>query len=144
MSWTAWKSLEKEAADFFGGSRIVRVYYGESRGDIDHPTLAIECKYGKSIPKYTIPNGPVTILNKTYMLINSADLTHFGSYETTHRQKPSVEFIEKGIAQALSYPQCALKTPLMALKPPRYQGFIIILRLSDIPLFLSQVSSATN
>lgn len=52
MSWPRWKAFEKQAADFFGGLRAVRVDYAESIGDVIHDRLAIECKYGKSLPAY--------------------------------------------------------------------------------------------
>lgn len=47
----AWKDFEREVAEYFGGVRRIRIDYGESIGDIIHPTLSIECKYGLQCPK---------------------------------------------------------------------------------------------
>lgn len=47
----AWKDFEREVARTFNGVRRVRINYAEVGGDVIHPTLSIECKYGKQIPK---------------------------------------------------------------------------------------------
>ena len=46
----AWGRHEKVCAQYYGGIRHVRINYAERAGDILHPTLTIECKYGKCIP----------------------------------------------------------------------------------------------
>lgn len=48
----AWKEAEKEVAEFFGGTRRVRISYSESACDVIHSEYSLEVKYGKQIPKY--------------------------------------------------------------------------------------------
>ena len=49
----AWKDLEREAANKLGGSRILRgADFSKRMGDVDHPVLGIEAKYGGQVPKF--------------------------------------------------------------------------------------------
>lgn len=50
-----WKAHERAVAKKFGGKRISRGSdFSVRSGDIDHPTLSIECKYRKNIPKLIV------------------------------------------------------------------------------------------
>lgn len=49
----AWKELERRAAEKTGGKRIVRANdFSAPDLDIDHKTLAIDCKYRKSLATF--------------------------------------------------------------------------------------------
>lgn len=63
---TAWKDFEREVAKFFGGRRRVRIDYSESIGDIIHPSLSIECKYGKQVPHKAIAGKKCAFLTKAF------------------------------------------------------------------------------
>ncbi|GMQ79531.1 MAG: hypothetical protein BMS9Abin02_2129 [Anaerolineae bacterium] len=47
----AWKHFERRVAKFFGGKRIPINGRGDTE-DVDHPWMAIECKYRKALPTY--------------------------------------------------------------------------------------------
>jgi hypothetical protein len=47
---SSWKRLEKETAKILGGRRISRGdNFSQSKPDIEHPLLSVECKYRKKI-----------------------------------------------------------------------------------------------
>ena len=49
----AWKDLERKTAKQLGGQRVHRGDdFGESKGDVDHPLLSIECKYRKKLSAF--------------------------------------------------------------------------------------------
>jgi hypothetical protein len=50
MRTSNWKNVEREAAKLFGGVRTG--CNGESRRDVEHPTLSIEVKHRKVLPDW--------------------------------------------------------------------------------------------
>ena len=46
-----WKDLERKVAKMLGGQRIAASGNGAIKGDVQHDTYFIECKWGKQIPK---------------------------------------------------------------------------------------------
>jgi len=46
-----WKDLERKVAKMLGGQRIAASGNGGIKGDVQHDTYFIECKWGKQIPK---------------------------------------------------------------------------------------------
>lgn len=66
MSWKPWKQLESDVAKALGGLRRVRISYSESCEDVIHHLLAIECKYGKSIPKKAMVGKCCKFLDKAF------------------------------------------------------------------------------
>ena len=62
----AWKNLEREVAKALNGTRRSRVNYGESIEDVAHPFFAIECKYGKCIPKKALEGKKCRFLDKAF------------------------------------------------------------------------------
>jgi len=46
-----WKDLERKVAKMLGGQRIAASGTGAIKGDVQHDTYFIECKWGKQIPK---------------------------------------------------------------------------------------------
>jgi hypothetical protein len=53
MPGESWKHLEREVAKKLGGERILRgADFSQRMGDVAHPTLGVECKYGGQVPKF--------------------------------------------------------------------------------------------
>lgn len=130
MSWARWKAAEKEVAEYFGGHRRLRVQYDERIGDIIHPTLSIEVKYGKCIPKYLQINNSTTLCVGTavYLLTLSTQediLKTAGIYEV--KKKKQVVFLEQAFNQAQSYNPTL--EPVVCVKAAGMTGFIIVKRL---------------
>ena len=71
----AWKDFELECAKAFGGMRRIRISYGESGSDVIHPTLSIECKYGKCIPKKAFEGKRCKFLDWAFVQATEYDLT---------------------------------------------------------------------
>ena len=142
MGWKRWKALEKQVAKLLGGMRRSRVMYSESVEDVIHKDFAIECKYGKQIPKWVQYKGfPITV-NKKYVIITMSDLisqirmnTGVFYTETGVRTK----FVDNAINQALGYDSSKKKIPLIAMKPPRYRGVIFCVRLRDFERFKNRI-----
>ena len=126
----AWKRLEKEAAEAFGGIRRVRISYSERAGDIIHPLFSIECKWGKQIPKW-VKDGP--IIWGDCVIISLKDIKREakgGIIRRTHRDR-SCKFIADAMIQALSYDKTKKKIPLVAFKLPGMRGLIFCVRCYD-------------
>ena len=118
-----------------GGLRRCRVSYSESVEDVIHKDFAIECKYGKQVPKYSLVSKPE--VKYPYILIPSKfTLKPFGmggnnllSMFDFREEKRRFKFLEKGINQALSYNPD--KIPLLCFKAPNMRGFIYCMRYLD-------------
>jgi hypothetical protein len=52
----AWKLHEKRTAEVLGGKRVIRTNFGESKPDVQHPLLSVECKYRAKLSRFLI-NG---------------------------------------------------------------------------------------
>jgi len=51
----AWKMHEKRTAEALGGKRISRgANFGESKPDVEHPLLSVECKYRQKLSKFLL------------------------------------------------------------------------------------------
>ena len=126
MAWARWKAAEKEIAKALGGLRRIRVSYRESIGDIIHPYYSIEVKYGKQVPKCCRVRKPTIIFSKekTYSLVPSCRKT--GKYDIVHKMR-GLKFLDRAFRQAKRY--CPDKTPLVALKPKNYKGYVIVKEL---------------
>jgi hypothetical protein len=120
----AWKDFEREVAETFHGRRNIRVSYGESTCDVIHPTLALECKYGKQVPKYLCVDRPVCyqVGEKNYFVSPVALL---GSELGLSFQRGEVKFLSNGLKQAGDYPENMGKIPVLCVKKPRQHGFVI-------------------
>ena len=132
MAWTRWKAAERQVAKEMGGTRRVRVLYNEKIGDIIHHKYSIEVKYGKQIPKYAIVKVPTLVVNsKDEVLYTLIPLWYWkqdswqGYFWTNCIFREKAVFLERVIKQARRYDRT--KTPIGALKPPRFQGFILVL-----------------
>jgi hypothetical protein len=76
---SAWKNLERKAAATLGGTRNSRgMDFSLSIGDVEHPTLSIECKHRKKISgflkdglkqaeRYHPEKIPVLVLKEKHM-----------------------------------------------------------------------------
>ena len=121
-----WKNFERQVAKHLNGFRRVRVDYGESCEDVAHKKFAIECKYGKQVPVYTRVKGPLE-LNREYYLIPSDCL---GEIPVEVKDVGyNLEFLQRGMAQAQQYSED--KIPLLCLKPPYWNGFIMVFWKTD-------------
>jgi hypothetical protein len=127
-SWKAWKKFEKEVAEHFGGLRRSRISYSERAGDIIHPTLSIECKYGEQVPKWCRLGKYQVIFFGKYRLYHS-------SYTKGLLDSPDIpdallneksKFLDRAFAQAVAYDPT--KQPIVCLKSYRYEGFVIVER----------------
>ena len=120
----AWKNFEREVAEAFHGRRNIRVSYGESTCDVIHPTLALECKYGKQVPEYLCVDRPVCyqVEDKNYVV---APLGLLGRCELVKLQRGEVKFLSNGLKQAGDYPENVGKIPVLCCKRPRMRGFIV-------------------
>ena len=120
--------MEREVAAFFNGTRRVRVSYSDKIGDIIHPSLSIECKYGKQVPKYLMPDEP-TILHTMvagklarFLVVHSSEL---GSpINPTQHAFGRGRFLEEAIGQARRY-NPTLK-PIVCVKGRSKAGFWVI------------------
>jgi len=134
---TSWKEAEREVADFFGGTRRVRISYSEEIGDIIHPRLSIEVKYGKCIPKYLRVKDPTVLStgdDKLYYLIPSMELDRLGIIEPSCNklaglayrimQKKKCVFLDKAMKQATRYNPTLI--PLVCVKAKGMKGFVAI------------------
>lgn len=131
----AWKSAEKEVAEYFGGVRRVRVSYSESVGDVIHPEYSIEVKYGKQVPKYMVPQWPVvlTVDGVKYVTMPSGMFLQHTIRKTLEpmwcaliTREVSGEFLTQAFEQAERYyPD---KRPIVCCKRPRQRGFNVIWR----------------
>jgi hypothetical protein len=122
-----WKALEREVAAFFNGTRRVRVSYSDKIGDIIHPSLSIECKYGKQVPKYLMP-AETTILTTLTTQLTRYVIVHSSVFPD--RIKPTQwifgkgKFLEEAMDQARRY-NPTLK-PIVCVKGRYSSGFWII------------------
>lgn len=96
-----------------------------------HSIFAVECKYGRQIPKYCIVDTP-TELNKEYVLLPSSkmDCLLWNCEDLGY----DLGFLQKGMAQAQQYNED--KIPLLCLKPPYYRGFIMVMWKDDYLSFV--------
>jgi len=129
MSWKPWKSAEKEVSKYFGGTRRIRVSFSEEVGDILHPTLSLEVKYGKQIP------ACLRVKKPTLMRVNGVlySLVPSKSKDKVYRNLKGVKkckFLESAFKQALGY--APDKIPMVCVKWPRCHGFVKIGRWSDV------------
>ena len=114
-----WKSAEKEVANLTGGIRRVRVSYAESVGDIIHPALSIEVKYGKQVP------AAVKVTNSTFRgdyFIMPWRSRYFPTVIVRGTKK--IKWLEGCLRQAGNYEP--YKVPVVALKPKGYRGIIFV------------------
>ncbi len=130
----AWKNAEREVAESLGGVRVVRLSYSESSPDVLHPSLAVEVKYGDQVPKHLNVDGPTILTSRktgfcyTLMPYKSLFEQHI-FYD--RREVASCGFLERGLAQAKSYPDTQGKMAVLCLKPKRYRTFIICMLFQD-------------
>jgi len=119
MAWSRWKAAEKEVAELVGGVRRWRVSYAESVGDIIHPTLSVEVKYGKQVPRSCIVKNP-TFLGDYFIL------PWKGRYFPTviARDTKKIKWLDRCLRQAVNY--ASFKIPVVALKPNGYRGIILV------------------
>ena len=120
-----WKAFEREVAAFFNGTRRVRISYSEKIGDILHPTLSIECKYGKQIPKYLMPSEPTLLTTKRGKYV----VSHSSELECTDRNPTQYvfgagKFIDEAMDQARSYNPTLM--PMVCVKGRSKTGFWIV------------------
>jgi len=127
----AWKLAEKEVAEFFGGMRRVRMSYSERAGDIIHPTLSIEVKYGKCIPKYLRVTEP-TLLNYDEDLprfyLCPSYLLHKDTVFKHVVKRGKFKFMLDAYRQAKNYSD---KTAVVCVKGKGMRGFIVIWQSPD-------------
>ena len=133
--------FEKEVAEYFGGSRHVRINRAEVHGDIDGVSgLSIECKYGKQVPSYALVGAPLEYVvncstrihlipsgcvdgHETLALATGKAGTHSYWLWWERKIKNEAHFIANGLAQAESYGE---GKPILCVKKPRMKGFVII------------------
>lgn len=125
MSWKPWKSAEKQASRILCGIRRWRVSYSESVGDIIHPKLSVEVKYGKQIPAILRVMRPTFIAG--YYLVPSLRPNFPAVITPTKRKK--IGFLECSLRQARNYDPT--KIPVVALKPVGYRGIVFACRACD-------------
>lgn len=121
----AWKEAEKEVAEFFGGTRRIRVSYSESVCDVIHSDYSLEVKYGKQIPKY-LKAKVITVLESkdTTYILTPSELWGKAVNHKTKIKKESVKFLSDAMSQAVRY--CPAKKPIVCVKPHRWVGFVIV------------------
>ncbi len=129
----AWKKLEKDVARFFGGVRRVRINYSEACEDVLHDQLALECKYGKQVPKYLVPDVPVlfSVGDRSFILSPGTDLLevdgkrvlNVGLLGLVPRKRKNATFLTKALEQAANY--APDKTPVACFKRPNMHGFVV-------------------
>ena len=119
-----WKALEREVAAFFKGTRRVRVSYSDKIGDIIHPSLSIECKYGKQVPKYLMPDKTtiLTVGLSQYVIVHSSVFPD--PIVPTQFIFGKAVFLEDAMEQARRY-NPTLK-PIVCVKGRYSSGFWII------------------
>ena len=126
-----WKAAEKEVAAFFNGTRRVRVSYSDKIGDIIHPTLSIEVKYGKQIPKYLMPDKPTQLVTPggRYVVFHSETFRALGGSGVDPRPKifksTLGKFLEDAMSQARRYNPTLV--PVVCVKGRSKRGFWIVL-----------------
>ena len=125
----AWKAFEQEVADFFGGTRRVRINYSESIGDIIHPNYSIECKYGGQVPLYLCPKAIVRLTSggTKYWVVPSDKLysqicqfSPLGEF-VINRYKRVILFLDRAMNQARRY-NPTLKS-VVCVKKKNQRGF---------------------
>lgn len=133
----AWKSAEKEVAEFFGVQRRIRVRYDESIGDTTaHDVYSIEVKYGKQVPKYLCLKWPTIVsANGRHFAVIRSDLWFGGDqladtllFEVKNI-KGDVKFLTDALDQARSYNPA--KVPLACFKPRSCRGFIMAVEVDE-------------
>ncbi len=129
----AWKEAEKEVAKFFNGYRRIRVSYSESVGDIIHPRLSIEVKYGKCIPKYLRVKYPTAMMvkkdHKMYYLVPSDYLELqkdrlFSAEPSLTTMRDECKFLDGAMRQAGEYNPTLV--PVVCVKAKGMSGFVAI------------------
>lgn len=116
----AWKSAESEVARYFGGLRRSRgADYSQSIGDIIHPHLSIEVKWGKQIPKKLRVDRYTTLIIGRYVLYHNQRIG-----QERRRLFIDSQFLDKAFRQAKTY--SPFKKAVVCLKPKGYKGFIIV------------------
>ena len=132
----AWKELEKQVADFFGGLRVVRIAYDEVAGDVIHPIYSIECKYGGQVPKHLSPRVPTEITvgfgrsRRRFRIVPSqfcemdGKLLYYRTLGWVKKTLKTSHFLRDAIKQAKRYNPTL--TPLVCVKPKGRHGFMCI------------------
>ena len=126
----AWKSAEKEVAEFFGVKRRIRVSYDESVGDTTaHPVFSIEIKYGGQVPKYLSHKTPKIIIygDRVFKSCPSEYWDDFEWREAGFVIRKDIKFLSDALDQAKTYNPT--KIPLVCVKPRNRKGFIIIVEV---------------
>jgi len=125
----AWKDLEKEVAEYFGGKRNIRVGYHDKKSDVDHPVYSIECKYGKQVPSYLRVTRPTQISEglavpsqDAFYDLQKEKLAITGRFIQSS-YKGDMAFLFNALKQAAGY--SPLKIPVVCVKYPRQRGFTI-------------------
>ena len=127
----AWKRLESEVARVLRGVRNIRVSYSEKTCDVIHPTLAIECKYGKQVPGYLAVDKPVCYeIEGAYFVVGpTSQLNREGLDELEIKRRAEAKFLINGLEQAANYKENEGKFPVLCLKTPRMRGFNVGFRI---------------
>jgi hypothetical protein len=90
-------------------------------GDIIHPTLSIEVKWGKQVPAAFKVANP-TLVGGLYFV--TPFKCRFSQMVILRGVKKKSKFLEACLKQASDY--SPLKIPVVALKPRGYKGIILV------------------